>query len=56
MGWEAFEKRDWHLSIWPVGSDVIMLTEPYDPPVHFSFLLSYLMTAMWVVELNKKLQ
>ena len=29
------------------------LTEPYDPPVYFTFLLSYLIIAMWIVELNK---
>jgi len=37
---------------WPVVSDVIILTEPYDPPVCFTFLLSYLIIVMWIVELK----
>jgi len=34
---------------WPPGP----LKSGPDPPVHFTFFLSYLIIVMWIVELNK---
>ena len=36
----------------PVVSDIIMLIEPYDPPLYLMFYSVSLLLLMWIVQLN----